>query len=296
MLKVLSVCFSMARSSLLFETGKFQSQECICTASNLVKILFDIHQKSLSFPYCSATSFYVLNGISAPDNFGADCIGQAIILKQKLHDASIEAKYLDDKIVGRHRSLICEIAGHSYYLTTYLMHQLPVLLDSASLIVPSFPIAQGCFSGINFTKKNSILEVKKTWVNSCRIDKFVFDIESASNEELSREEWMRRLIHPEQKTISIRVIDFSNDDVLHYVMHATKADKTYVISSQGVSPKGTGKYDSTLRRIAELICSSPKEIQEYIYGAYLIRETLIKSEKTIETIGGRPLFSARLSR
>ena len=267
----------MTRSDPLFDTGNLQSQESISTASDPVNKLFDIHHKSLSYPYCSATSFYVLNGISTLANFGADCIGQAIILKQKLHDASIEAKYIDDQMVGRHRSLICEIAGHSYYLTTYLMHQYPVLLNSASLVVPSFPIVQGCSSAIHFSKDNSILEVKKTWANFFRIDRFVFDIDSATSEELSREEWMRRLIHPEQNTISIRVIDFENVEVLHYVMHAMKADKTYAISSKGVSPKGTGEYVRTLRRIAKLIGSAPSEIQDYIGSAYLLRQEMLRS-------------------
>lgn len=244
-------------------------------ASNYANKLIEIYKENLSFPYCSASGYYLLSGICPPDKFGSDCVGQAKILKQKLHDASICAKYIDDNETGRHRSLLCEIEGQLYYMTTYLMHPAPVPLNSGLLVVPSFPFVQGVSSSIFISIKGTILDVKKTWINSCRIDRFCFDINSANNEELSHEEWMRRLIHPEQKTISIRVMDIVNVEVLHYVMHVSKADRTHTSSSLGVSQKGSGEYNRTLRRIAELIGSSPSEIEEYIYGAYKIRKEML---------------------
>lgn len=200
--------------------------------------LINIYKDNLSSPYCSASTFYLLNGIFPLDKFGTDCVGQAKKLKQKLHDASICTKYIDDNITGRHRSLMCEIEGQLYYMTTYLMHQSPIPLNSDSLVVPSFPFAHGISSKVFISKRDSILDVKKTWINARRIDEFSFDINGATDEEVSHEEWMRRLVHPEQKTISIRAIDSENVEVLHYVMHASRADRTYTISSLGVSQKG----------------------------------------------------------
>lgn len=235
-----------------------------------------VYAKNLLYPYCSATAYYVLNGILPPDNFGTDCAGQAKRLRQELHDVDVFAKYIDDTVSGRHRSLVCWHDGQCYYMTPYLMHRTPININSVPLVVPAFPCAQDSCSKIFISTQDATLDVRKVWLGQPRIDRFVFDLTRANFDELTNDEYTARIIHPEQNTISIRVIDFCNNETLHYLIHTSNTDRSYTISAQGISPKSAGEYGRILKKIAELIDSSPSEIQDYIFGAYKLRQTMLR--------------------
>jgi len=262
--------------NLLLNNGLPQPSASGKSDPGLVEKCFDIFSCCQLYPYSSAAFYYVYNGISPPDKLGTDCVGQAEILKQKLHELSITAKYIEDTIVGRHRSLLCEVDCQQYYMSPYLLHQYPVPLNKATLLVlPTFPVMQGQASKLFITKTDNILEVKKTWLNSSRVDRFCFDLNISTSMELTQQEWMRRLIHPEQKTISIRVLDPLNGEVLHYLINIENLNGAYVISSNGASYKQSEEFNRVLKRIAELTDSAPSEIEDYIFGALALRHRLL---------------------
>ena len=238
--------------------------------------LNQVYKDSLSFPYCSASAYYFFENIATPENFWSDCYGQIKRLKWELLKNWIQAEYIDDTIVGRHRSLIFKSQEGDFYLSSYLMHGEPVLLGKSSeLKIPTHPFVWNDNSILCVSKRNNLLDVTKLWPNSYRKDSFHFDINNTINNDLSYEEYLFRILHPEQTTLSIRVIDFENMEVLHYVFDFTHK-KIFAVSSSGKFHKGTREFDEILKRIANVIKSSPEEIEDYIHWAYIIREKMVK--------------------
>jgi len=72
-------------------------------------------------------------------------------------------------------------------------------------------------------------------------------------------------VHPQQTTLSIRVVDFEdNNNVLHYIFDFTK-NKFFAISKAKIFIEDSIEFNEVLKRIAEIIDSSPHEIVDYIY-------------------------------
>lgn len=72
-------------------------------------------------------------------------------------------------------------------------------------------------------------------------------------------------MHPEQTTLSIRVVDFEdNNNVLHYIFDFTR-NKFFTISKAKIFIENSVEFNDVLKRIAEIIYSSPDEIVDYIY-------------------------------
>ncbi|MBW2963635.1 hypothetical protein KY306_02580, partial [Candidatus Woesearchaeota archaeon] len=87
------------------------------------KILRDV-------PYNSATSMYVIAGKEYPARFGINCIGQSLILREKLKEADFtESVILRDLVFGRHCPLLLKINGERYYVDPYLMGYCPINLE-----------------------------------------------------------------------------------------------------------------------------------------------------------------------
>lgn len=236
----------------------------------------EILKKNLEFPYCSASAYYNFDWQKISDNFWWNCCEQAEKLKKDLEKFWIEAKYIDDFTVGRHRSIIMKWDDWDYYLSPYLMQEKAILLTEniqEDILVHPFIWDKSWI--LKISKKDNILNVTKLWPNSYRKDIFSYDINKLINDDLSLENHISRVIHPEQTTLSIRVIDFENTDVLHYIFDF-KSNKIYTLSSKGRFYIGTKEFDETLKKIANIIDSSPSEIQDFIHWAYKIREKILK--------------------
>lgn len=236
----------------------------------------EILKKNLEFPYCSASAYYDFDWQNISEKFWWNCCEQAEKLKKDLEKSWIEAKYIDDFTVWRHRSIIMKWNDWDYYLSPYLMQEKAILLTEniqEDILVHPFIWDKSWI--LRISKKDNILNVTKLWPNSYRKDIFSYDINKLINDDLSLENHIARVIHPEQTTLSIRVIDFKNIDVLHYIFDF-KLNKIYTLSSKGRFYNGTKEFDETLNKIAEIINSNPSEIQDFIYWAYKIREKILK--------------------
>ncbi|EKE30352.1 MAG: hypothetical protein ACD_2C00001G0002 [uncultured bacterium (gcode 4)] len=238
--------------------------------------LCSIYKDGLNFPYCSATAFYYLDSIDVPDKFWSNCCDQAKRLNESLLENWFESEYIEDILVGRHRSLLCGSWNEVFFLSPYLMHTEPICITPLSdFNSKSFPFADDHKSLLHISKIWNILNATKHWPNSSRKDVFSFDIRKGVKEDLVYNDHFQRATHLEQKNLSIRVIDFEDSNVLHYIFDFI-SNEIFAVSSRGRFWKWTWWFLEILWRISQIIGSSPMEIEDYIFGAYLIRQKILK--------------------
>lgn len=236
-----------------------------------------IYKENLHFPYCSATSFYLLSNIETPTKFWSNCYEQAKKLKNDLKKCNIETKFLEDIKIKRHRSLVYMNKDLVIYFWPYLILPNPIIFENiTNLEIDSFPYLVNKNSTVTVNKNSNILNVSKNWPNSNRIDSFYFDLNLATNYERIYEEYLEKILHPEQKNLSIRVIDFENNNLLHYVFDFIN-HKFYVIFNTTRHDKWSKEFNLVLSRIWKIINSSPSEIEDYIYWWFLNRQKLISN-------------------
>ncbi|EKE27872.1 MAG: hypothetical protein ACD_3C00142G0028 [uncultured bacterium (gcode 4)] len=239
--------------------------------------LCSILKDSLSFPYCSATTFYYLNHIDTPLKFWSNCGDQARRLKNSLFENWFKASYIEDILVGRHRSILCEVWQDTFYLNPYLMHEMPVLLDSlTNKVINSYPMSESAKSIIHISKEGNILNVMKLWPNTARKDSFSFNIGNKIEKDLTYEDHLSRAPHPEQKNLSLRVIDIEVKEVFHVIFDFLRQNLS-AISSKGKFERWTIEFNDIIKKMARIIDSSPWEIEDYIMWAFLIREEIIRN-------------------
>lgn len=237
------------------------------------------------YPYCSATSFYRLSGaeLDFSEKFGSDCVWQSARLKKRLTEAGVRCKYIDDVIVGRHRSLLCDMDGYLYYVSPYLMLDYPVFIgshkDANATIATSYPYVGNSPSPVDISLEEGMLSVVKRWNVTGRVDSYRFDLNKTTNDELTSFEYIRRLIHPEQNNLSMRIIDKQEKEVLHYIVPLSNIACAFTLSSKGMARNGTTQYKVVLGRIASLLEATQDEIEDYVIGAVMIRSKWCEANK-----------------
>jgi hypothetical protein len=235
--------------------------------------LEETFKESLAFPYCSATHFYRHVGIHVPERFGDNCYEQSKRLVNRLEVNGIKARLLKDLMVGRHHSVVAFHDGKEYYLNPYFMHREPILISEDNEEHEAYPLnGNRMITTVLFGK---LLMAEKRWPKSKRKDKFMFDL-SASVCELSCEEYTNALLHPEQKTVSIRAIDYESADVLH-ACRSNEDKSFFCLDMNGRYLRGTRHYDRIIDSLSALIRSNSSEIHDFLWGAGLLREEMLKS-------------------
>lgn len=110
---------------------------------------------------------------------------------------------------------------------------MPVLLDSlTNKVINSYPMSESAKSIIHISKEGNILNVMKLWPNTARKDSFSFNIGNKIEKDLTYEDHLSRAPHPEQKNLSLRVIDIEVKEVFHVIFDFLRQNLS-AISSKG---------------------------------------------------------------
>ncbi|MBT3583165.1 hypothetical protein HN924_03220 [Candidatus Woesearchaeota archaeon] len=217
--------------------------------------------------YSSATSPFLLNGDRWPVQFGTNCCEEAKVLRHILTQFEFsQVYYLDDQLTKRHRSLLCELDNKTYYINPYFMIPQAIELDQLdSIEVDTFPIVNDEYSIVTLTKDGAQLSVTKSWPGSDRKDKFQFDISQAHNNELEFEDYIQRVFHEEQRTLSIRVLDVYTNATDHIVFPIQTCDGMYIKTNEGqqIMPDST-EFAPTLANLSHKLRVTPKSVVSFM--------------------------------
>lgn len=245
--------------------------------------------KALDFQYSSAASMYILDGQHPPKKFGSNCYEQARNLRNALIAAGFDQTYfIEESLVGRHRSLISLINGERFYFNPYFMHCELIDLDATrpKNKFNSYPIVNGNYSPINITMDGNQLTVVKQWPLQKRVDKFIFDINKPIANEWHYEDYFSRVFHPEQTTLSIRFLNTTSGTVDHlaYAIDDTIKNNRQLFIKTNENKKilesDSVLFDKKLEELTTLISSNKKETLDFLYGAIDLHKKLQEKKPT----------------
>jgi hypothetical protein len=182
-------------------------------------------------PYNSVSSVFNVAREVPPAVFGGNCIWQVMQLRKRLLNEGVRGTYfLRD---GRHHTLIVPSREALFLLDPYLMHKEPInlteMLDSRekqrkfiaypNVIDASGKVQKG-YIAIVFEKDKHRFVIEKGRFNpnlsEYRVLRFFFDLNCPKYRTLSLSN-PSVAFHPEQTSLSIRVLDIASGEVMHLI-------------------------------------------------------------------------------
>lgn len=253
------------------------------TPEKIRKKLFEILLESLSFQYSSAASMYILDDQRPPKKFGSNCYEQARNTKIALQAAGFEKTYfVEDTIVGRHRSIICETEAGRFLFCPYFMHLDLIHIDAiqADLTIDAYPIVEGIGSTIAVTRTENRITITKSWPRQERIDRFTFDLDRHITSDIDFDDYVARAIHPEQSTLSIRFLNTTTGAIDHLACAAESTnpkETLHIRTNEGekIFYANRDTFETKLADLTTRISATDTETIKFLLDARALRDRLI---------------------
>jgi hypothetical protein len=237
----------------------------------------------LHMPYSSATPYRreFETGFSIDHRYGDVCVFQTFAAAEEIaRRTGVYPKFIRD---DRHIGAVYDLEGFYVIIDPYLSHLTPVIVSThevapqKTVAVPAAPTAYtpsakpGVFSA-NYDESLGSIEIEQhVWSVSKReyftYRKFCLDLSSEVSKDLSGINVKALLFHPEQKSVSIRVVDPVD---MQYIEARLSLPAGYepavsddIVVSDSSGP-GFSRSGSATNRLCELTGLSWRDIEDHL--------------------------------
>jgi hypothetical protein len=278
-----------------------------------LSVAWNIYKSILySIPYNSISQLYIyLKEINVPHNFGLPCVLQLNELVSRLVNAGFSyTGYLNH----RHASIIVPIGGKEYLFDPYLLHSEPVCLSSLKenqyYNFKAFPYRKDKEGRtipsqfrVQVSRKNETLNTRYAQFQSdddkfLLIRRFRFDLGQTVMSLPPPSEIIPLFFHPEQTTLSIRVLCKSDSKVYQLIypicwyfrsgMHSP-VNIFLKLNSGEVITSSRSDYKFYFQKIADNTGLTKNDIIDFIMGGISIYEEYAPKEINFQNY--KPAFS-----
>ncbi|KKU37144.1 MAG: hypothetical protein UY31_C0010G0012 [Candidatus Wolfebacteria bacterium GW2011_GWE1_48_7] len=223
---------------------------------------------------------YVLNGQRPSKQFGSNCYEQSRNIRNELTKAGFDQTYyIEDMIVGRHRSILCYTNKRRFIFCPYFMHRELIDVDGIkdTRTIPAYPIVQGVPSTIRVMREGDIITIAKDWPGQERVDRFTFNLTRGISDDLDFNDYIFRALHEEQTTLSIRFLDQKTGTVDHLICVADTNhlnEELYIRTNEGVRIPRSDRavFNTKLSTLASIISVDANDAIDFLLKARVLHE------------------------